>query len=279
MLRLIQVTKTYGDLRAVDAVDLEIPGGQMVGIIGRSGAGKSTLLRLVKGLVHPTDGRIMWGEEEVSGLRGRALRMWHSRCSIIFQQFNLVARLNVLTNVLMGRLAHTHFWLSLLNHFSRHDRSIAIHALERVDMAHRPLQRVDTLSGGQQQRTAIARALVQQPVVILADEPIASLDPRSAERVMSILRKINQEDGITVMCNLHTVDTARKYCDRIIGMRDGVVVFDGDAQQLDVAQMRHIYGLAEDEEFDESITSTHIQDDAVRRCSTERVGEKEIAKV
>ena len=161
---------------------------------------------------------------------------------MVFQQFNLVPRLDVLTNVLMGRLSYQPTARSLLKLFTPEERALAVMTLDRVEMAPSILQARDTLSGGQQQRVAIARALVQEPQIVLADEPIASLDPRSAARVMEILRSINRDDGITVICNLHTIDTARTYCDRIIGMRMGKIVFDGPPQALDRERIREIYG-------------------------------------
>ena len=176
---------------------------------------------------------------------------------MIFQQFNLVPRLDVLTNVLMGRLSYQPTARSLLKLFTAQERALAVVTLERVEMAMSILQRADSLSGGQQQRVAIARALVQEPRMLLADEPIASLDPRSATRVMDTLRNINREDGITVICNLHTIDTARAYCDRIIGMRMGQIVFDGLPNALSHEKIQEIYGADDQsDEFDENVTST-----------------------
>jgi phosphonate transport system ATP-binding protein len=170
---------------------------------------------------------------------------------MIFQQFNLVQRLDVLTNVLVGRLNHRHGFAatvaSLFRHFSARERAMALAALARFDLDDQALQRADTLSGGQQQRVAIARALMQQPKVILADEPIASLDPRNAQVVMDALRDVNRRDGITVLCNLHHLDTAREYCDRIVAMQKGRVMFDGAPAELTAARIREIYGVSEDE--------------------------------
>jgi phosphonate transport system ATP-binding protein len=177
---------------------------------------------------------------------------------MVFQQFNLVARLDVLTNVLMGRLSYQPTARSLLKLFTPQERALAVTTLDRVELAPFIFQRSDTLSGGQQQRVAIARALVQEPKILLADEPIASLDPRSAVRVMEILRTINREDGITVICNLHTLDTARTYCDRLIGLREARIVFDGPPSALDRNGIREIYG-EEGEEIDESVTSTALR--------------------
>ena len=260
MLHLIKVSKQFGDVVAVNDVSIEIPSGQMVGIIGRSGAGKSTLLRLLNRLIDPTGGKIIFDGTEITALKGRALHQWRARCAMIFQQFNLVPRLDVITNVLIGRIYHRPTLPVLFKMFPAADRALAVLALERLDMIDQALQRADTLSGGQQQRVAIARALAQEPGILLADEPIASLDPRNAARVMDALRLINKEDGITVICNLHTVDTARGYCDRIIGMVSGSVVFDGEPEDLTMAKIREIYGVdGEDEAFDIGVTSTGLE--------------------
>lgn len=260
MLRMTKLTRRFGAKTAVDQIDLDVAPGQMVGIIGRSGAGKSTLLRLINRLIDPSAGEIHWGEHQVSALDGRPLRDWRCRCAMIFQQFNLVPRLDVLTNVLLGRLNYRSTPKNLLGLFSRQERAMAISALERLDIADTALQPAGTLSGGQQQRVAIARALLQEPELILADEPIASLDPRSAKMVMDSLRDINEREGITVVTNLHTLDTARTYCQRIVGMAAGQIVFDGAASDLSDHEARRIYGAdATDEDgFAEAITSTHL---------------------
>ena len=229
----------------------------MVGVIGRSGAGKSTLLRMINRLVDPSVGSIHFDGRDVSTLRGAPLRNWQRDCAMIFQQFNLVPRLDVLTNVLLGRLNHRSTVLNLLSIFSRDERILAINALERLGIAQTALQAAGTLSGGQQQRVAIARALMQQPKVILADEPIASLDPMNAKIVMDALRDINRREGLTVVTNLHTLDTARSYCDRIIGMSGGKVVFDGGPDDLDRAAVARVYG-ADADDIPEEITSTSI---------------------
>ncbi|WP_439576842.1 phosphonate ABC transporter ATP-binding protein [Elioraea sp.] len=259
MLEITDLTRRFGTVTAVDAVALAIPDGQMVGIIGRSGAGKSTLLRLINRLIEPSEGRIAFEGRDVRALRGRALRDWRTDCAMIFQQFNLVQRFDVLTNVLMGRLNHRGTLSSLFKLFTAEERAVAIRTLDRFDLAEAALQRADTLSGGQQQRVAIARALMQEPRIILADEPIASLDPRNGKVVMDALRRINREDGLTVLCNLHTLDTARQYCDRIVGMRNGRVVFDGVPAQLTAAMVRDLYGMSEDDlDQAETVTSTSL---------------------
>jgi phosphonate transport system ATP-binding protein len=266
-LEIRAVTRRFGKTIAVAGVDLVIPEGQMVGIIGRSGAGKSTLLRMINRLVDPSQGSILFGSTEVSALAGTALRRWQRDCAMIFQQFNLVPRLDVLTNVLLGRLNHRSTVKNVLSLFSREERAMAISALERLGIAQTALQRAGTLSGGQQQRVAIARALMQQPRVMLADEPIASLDPLNAKVVMDALRDINRRDGITVITNLHTLDTARAYSDRIIGMASGKVVFDGPPQALTMSVVREVYG-AEADELSEEITSTSIAEPKRRKLQS-----------
>ncbi|MBA4783320.1 MAG: phosphonate ABC transporter ATP-binding protein [Rhizobiales bacterium] len=259
MLELSKVSRRFGSTVAVNNVTLSIPEGQMVGIIGASGAGKSTLLRMINRLIATSEGDIRFNGVETSSLRGQALRNWQRDCAMIFQQFNLVPRLDVLTNVMLGRLNHRSTVASLLNIFSSEERAMAIAALERLGIAAVAMQRAGTLSGGQQQRVAIARALLQQPKVILADEPIASLDPRNAQIVMEALRDINKIDGITVITNLHTLDTARTFCERIIGMQAGNVVFDGSPAELTHEAARRIYGADElDDAFSESVTSTSL---------------------
>ena len=256
MLTIEGLTKRFGAVTAVDGVSLEVPAGQMVGVIGRSGAGKSTLLRMINRLETPSEGRIAFAGREVSAMRGSALRAWQRDCAMIFQQFNLVPRLDVLTNVMLGRLNRRSTIKSLLGIFSDDERASALLALERLGIAQTATQRAQTLSGGQQQRVAIARALVQEPTVVLADEPIASLDPMNAEIVMRSLREINERDGLTVVCNLHTLDTARTYCDRVIGMLAGRVVFDGPAAELTPARVRDVYGVEGEAELSEAVTST-----------------------
>ncbi|WP_119417869.1 phosphonate ABC transporter ATP-binding protein [Desertibaculum subflavum] len=250
MLQIQGLTKQFGTVRAVDGVTLSVPPGQMVGVIGRSGAGKSTMLRLINRLEDPTEGRVLFGDLDVSALKGRGLRGWRARCAMIFQQFNLVGRLDVLGNVLLGRSYAVATPRALLKLWAEQDKAIALSALEQFDMGLLAAQRADTLSGGQQQRVAIARALVQQPDVILADEPIASLDPRNTRTVMDALRRINQELGITVLCNLHDLDIAKAYCDRLVGMAAGKVVFDGRPESLTESEAHELYGLEAGEVID-----------------------------
>ncbi|QRG07513.1 phosphonate ABC transporter ATP-binding protein [Xanthobacter dioxanivorans] len=250
MLVIEGLTRRFGDKEAVSHVDLEIGEGAFIGVIGRSGAGKSTLLRMINRLQDPSAGRILYNGRDVTALKGRALREWRAEAAMIFQQFNLVGRLDVLTNVLMGRLATVPAWRALTKSWRPEDRAIALSALDQFDIAPLAAQRADSLSGGQQQRVAIARALAQEPALILADEPIASLDPRNTKIVMDALLRINKHFGITVLCNLHSLDLARTYCDRLVGMAQGRVVFDGAPQALTEQVAHDLYGLEAGEVMD-----------------------------
>ncbi len=243
VLRLDSVVKKFGDKRAVDNVSLVVPSGQLVGVIGASGSGKSTLLRMINRLGDPSSGDIYYGDVNVTRLQGRALRQWRARCAMIFQQFNLAGRLDVLTNVMMGRAFHAPLRRSLLKLWTDEEKALGLSALEGLDIGRLSGQRADTLSGGQQQRVAIARALVQEPELVLADEPIASLDPRNTRVVMDALQHINRHFGITVICNLHSLDLARKYCDRLVGLAGGRLVFDDVPAALTDAVARDLYGL------------------------------------
>ena len=247
MLVVEGLTCRFGAKAAVDNASFSIEPGGFVGIIGRSGAGKSTLLRMINRLAEPSEGRILFEGVDVTSLRGRDLRQWRARAAMIFQQFNLVGRLDVLTNVLMGRLAEIPSWRSVTQLWPEEDKALAMSALEQFDMASLAAQRADQLSGGQQQRVAIARALVQEPDIILADEPIASLDPRNTKIVMDALLRINKHFGITVICNLHSLDLARAYCDRLIGMASGRIVFDGAPATLTEHIARELYDLEANE--------------------------------
>ncbi len=258
MLCLDSLTKKFAGKSAVDNVSLNIETGEFVAVIGRSGAGKSTLLRMINRLASPTSGRIHSDGVDVTKLKGQALRDWRQTNAMIFQQFNLVGRLDVLTNVLLGRLNHTSTARSLARLWSREDRAMAHAALEQLDIANLAAQRADTLSGGQQQRVAIARSLVQEPKLVLADEPIASLDPRNTKIVMDALQRTNKQFGITVICNLHSLDTARAYGGRLIGMAQGRVVFDGRPAELTDAIARELYGLEADEVMDSAGTAMPV---------------------
>ncbi|QEN90010.1 phosphonate ABC transporter ATP-binding protein [Labrys sp. KNU-23] len=250
MLAIKGVSRRFGGKAAVADVNLEIAPGAFIGVIGRSGAGKSTLLRMLNRLVDPSEGTISFDGIDVTALRGQALRDWRARCAMIFQQFNLIGRLDVLTNVLMGRLNKVSTASAVLQLWGLEDKAMALAALEQFDIANLAGQRADSLSGGQQQRVAIARALVQEPSIILADEPIASLDPRNTKVVMDALLRINKHFGITVICNLHSLDLARGYCDRLIGMSAGRVVFDGAPAMLTADAARDLYGLEAGEVMD-----------------------------
>lgn len=258
MLELVDLSRRFGTRFAVAQASLTIADGEMVGIIGRSGAGKSTLLRLINRLVDPSEGKILSDGTDVTHLRGKDLRAWRAGTAMIFQQFNLVNRLDVLTNVMCGRLYGMPAARALLKWFTPEERARAVQALDRLGVAEIAMNRADALSGGQQQRVAIARALMQKPKILLADEPIASLDPLNAKLVMDALADINKRDGITVLTNLHTLDTARAYCRRIIGMSAGRIVFDGAPEALTEPVLREIYGQPEQEPLDERITSTSL---------------------
>jgi phosphonate transport system ATP-binding protein len=247
MLVVEGLTCRFGTRAAVENASFSVAPGSFIGVIGRSGAGKSTLLRTINRLSPATSGRILFQGSDVTALRGPELRRWRARSAMIFQQFNLIGRLDVLTNVLMGRLSEIPTWRSLLRLWPEEDVAVAMSALEQFDMAQLASQRADQLSGGQQQRVAIARALVQEPDIILADEPIASLDPRNTKIVMDSLLRINKHFNITVLCNLHSLDLARNYCDRLIGMATGRVVFDGAPSALTQHAAREIYDLEANE--------------------------------
>jgi phosphonate transport system ATP-binding protein len=250
MLSIEGLSRRFGAKAAVDNVSLTIEAGRFIGVIGRSGAGKSTLLRMINRLEQPSAGTIRFADLDVTSLSGAALAQWRARCAMIFQQFNLVGRLDVLTNVLIGRMNHVSTLRSVLQLWSERDIALALSALEQLDIAGLAAQRADSLSGGQQQRVAIARALVQEPQIILADEPIASLDPRNTRIVMDALQRINRHHGITVLCNLHSLDLARTYCDRLVGMANGRVAFDGAPSELTDAAARDLYGIEAADAFD-----------------------------
>ena len=242
-LRIKNLKKKFKNTIAVNGINIEIDEGKIIGIIGRSGAGKSTLLRMINRLVDPTEGSIEFDDIKVSSIKGRALRKWRSECAMIFQQFNLVERLDVLTNVLIGSLGRNYNLLNLFGIFSKEEKINALKNLDRFDLSGIALQKAGTLPGGQQQRVAIARALMQKPRILLADEPISSLDPKNAKRVMDDMLKINREDGITIICNLHSLEVAKKYCDRLIGLSDGKVVFDGNPEELTTEISKELYDL------------------------------------
>jgi phosphonate transport system ATP-binding protein len=240
-VRLQQVTKDFAETRALDAVDLTVPAGQMLAILGASGSGKSTLLRTLNGLVVPTSGTVEVLGTDVTSARGRRMRDLRCGVGFIFQQFGLVGRLSVMENVLSGALGRIRFPRAGVLAYPRALRLDALANLERVGLADRAFQRSDTLSGGQQQRVAIARTLMQRPTVLLADEPVASLDPESSAAVLSLLLEICQEKGLTVIASLHQVELARGWADRLVGMRDGRVVLDGSPRDVSSEEVMEIY--------------------------------------
>lgn len=245
------VTKRFPNgFEALKGIDTEIQQGSFTVVLGPSGAGKSTLLRLMNGLESPTRGEVRIGDEIVDTHKLRQIR---SKVAMVFQQFNLVDRLSVVTNVLTGRLAQRSWVGSVFYLFRKEDMGIVQEALARVGLTDKAWNRADKLSGGQQQRVGIARALAQQPKVILADEPVASLDPVSSEEVMTLLREICDRDGITVVVNLHQVDLARRFADRVIGMNSGKIVFDGRPELMTQSVLRTIYqreGIEDDNSLD-----------------------------
>lgn len=253
VLRIHKLNKHFANGKhALRDINLEIRQGEMVALIGASGSGKSTLLRHVAGLVvaDAGEGSLIEVDGQCVQQGGRVhrdIRKVRSQVGFVFQQFNLVDRLPVMANVLVGRLHQMPLWRGLTRWFNAQERALAIEALARVGIAECHAQRASTLSGGQQQRAAIARTLVQGAKVVLADEPIASLDPESSRKVMEILTRINREDGSTVVVSLHQVDMALKYCPRVIALRQGQVVFDGSASSLTPSLLRELYGMQADE--------------------------------
>lgn len=242
MLSIKGLTKKYANTLALDDVSLSIPHGQMVAVIGRSGAGKSTLLRLMNRLIEPSGGTIAFDGHDITGLRGEDLRRWRAQAAMIFQSYNLSPRLDVLTNVMVGASTEIPQLRRLLRLYRRDERLRAAATLDDLGLIDKALERAERLSGGQQQRVAIARALMQSPRLVLADEPVASLDPHNTRLVMETLKWINAERGITVICNLHSLEIARAYADRVIGLRDGRLVFDGSAEALSDAALADVYG-------------------------------------
>jgi phosphonate transport system ATP-binding protein len=247
VISLDGVGRSYGGTRALDGLSATIHPGQFVAVIGRSGAGKTTLLRCLTRAVPLTTGAIRFGDVDLASVEGRALREHRGRIGMIYQQFNLVKRLRVMDNVLIGRLPHLRgwrLWTALVRRFGSDDREVALRCLEHVGLLDRAWQRTDTLSGGEQQRVAIARMLAQDPRVILADEPVASLDRHNGRLVMETLRRIASVANLTVIATLHHVDHARDYADRILGLRGGRCVFNGGPADLDDAMLAEIFGEA-----------------------------------
>ncbi len=243
MLEIRNLHKVYpGDVHALKGVTFTVEDGEFVVLIGLSGSGKSTLLRCINRLVEPTSGQVVWDGVDITAASPSELRRIRRQIGMIFQQFNLVKRLSVMTNVLTGRLGYVPSWRSLFNYWTAEEKRMAMANLERVGIADQAWKRADELSGGQQQRVAIARALMQQPRLILADEPVASLDPATSHSVMKYILELNRRDGITVICSLHFLSLARQYGTRIIALRDGEIVFDGKPEEIDDRRFKEIYG-------------------------------------
>lgn len=243
MLRIEHLTKVYptGTVALKD-VSFEVPDGQFLVVIGLSGSGKSTLLRCINRLIEPTEGKIYWDDQDITAANTQELRLIRRHIGMIFQQFNLVKRSSVMTNVLSGRLGYVNPWSSLLGIWSKGERERAIHALERVGIAEKAGNRADALSGGQQQRVGIARALMQEPRLLLADEPVASLDPVLAHTILQYLEELNKTDRVTVICSLHFLDLVHRYATHVVGLKDGVKVFEGSPDEINRQKFKEIYG-------------------------------------
>jgi phosphonate transport system ATP-binding protein len=243
MLRIENLTKVYptGTVALKD-VSFEVAEGEFLVVIGLSGSGKSTLLRCINRLIDPTSGRILWDDVDITAADAKQMRQIRRQIGMVFQQFNLVKRSKVITNVLSGRLGYANSWTSLLGIWPRAERERAARALERVGIADKADNRADALSGGQQQRVGIARALMQEPRLILADEPVASLDPVLAHTILQYLEVLNRSDGVTVICSLHFLDLVHRYATRVVALKDGVKVFEGLPNEIDRSRFKEIYG-------------------------------------
>lgn len=242
MLEIENLTKVYPNgTRALQEVSFEVQDGEFLVVIGLSGSGKSTLLRCINRLIEPTSGKIYWNDIDITAAPPAELRHIRRHIGMVFQQFNLVKRSSVMTNVLSGRLGYANPWLSLLGIWPAVDKERALKALERVGIADKAQSRADALSGGQQQRVGIARALMQEPEIILADEPVASLDPVLSHSILQYLEVLNKE-GLTVICSLHFLDLVHRYATRVIALKDGFKVFEGLPQEIDRAKFKEIYG-------------------------------------
>jgi phosphonate transport system ATP-binding protein len=242
MLRVQNLTKVYptGTVALKD-VSFDVKDGEFLVVIGLSGSGKSTLLRCINRLIDPTEGKIYWDNTDITAAASAELLRIRRNIGMVFQQFNLVKRSSVLTNVLSGRLGYANPWLSLLGIWPDEDKKRALKALARVGIESKAYNRADALSGGQQQRVGIARALMQEPKLILADEPVASLDPVLSHSILQYLEQLNKE-GITVICSLHFLDLVHRYATRVVALKDGAKVFEGSAKEIDRAKFKEIYG-------------------------------------
>jgi phosphonate transport system ATP-binding protein len=243
MLRVENLTKVYPNgTQALKNVSFEVKDGDFLAVIGLSGSGKSTLLRCINRLIEPTSGKIYWDDQDITSASSREMRKIRRQIGMVFQQFNLVKRSSVMTNVLTGRLGYVNTFSSSLHLFSAADNNKALASLEQVGLADKPHVRADSLSGGQQQRVGIARALMQDPKLILADEPVASLDPVLSHSIMKYLEQLNKERGITVLCSLHFLDLVHRYATSAIALKDGELVFQGLPKQIDDTEFKAIYG-------------------------------------
>ena len=250
MIKFDNVNKVYSNgLHALKNVSLEIKQGEFVAIIGLSGAGKSTLLRTINRMHDISEGSLTVNGQEVNDLSGKDLRKFRRKVGMVFQSFNLVTRTTVINNVLTSRVPDMPLWKSIIGLYSKEDKVIALEALDKVGILDKAYVRANQLSGGQQQRVALARTLAQKPEIILADEPVAALDPITAKQVMDDFKKINKELNMSVLINIHHVDLALKYADRVIGIKAGEIVYDGPATKVDSEVLKQIYGreLAADE--------------------------------
>jgi phosphonate transport system ATP-binding protein len=243
MLQIRNLTKTYDSgVTALDNVSFDVPDGYFMAVIGLSGSGKSTLLRCINRLIEPTSGQIIWDGVDLVSLPQEEMRRMRRKIGMVFQHFNLVNRSPVITNVLAGRLGYINPAFSLVNHFPKEDIGNAVHQLDRVGIADKARVRADELSGGQQQRVGIARALMQDPSIILADEPVASLDPVLAHSIMKYLEVINKEDKVSVICSLHFLDLVHRYAGHVIALNEGKLVFEGSPKEIDDDKFKEIYG-------------------------------------
>ena len=243
MLQIQNLTKVFPDgTVALKDVSFEVRDGEFLAIIGLSGSGKSTLLRCINRLIDPTSGRVIWNGQDITAANGAELRQIRRQIGMVFQHFNLVKRSSVTTNVLTGRLGYVSPWRSLFGRFSADDRRRAVAAMARVGIEEKADNRADQLSGGQQQRVGIARALMQEPKLMLADEPVASLDPVLSHSILRYLELLNQQDHITVLCSLHFLDLVHRYATRVVGLKAGELVFDGLPSELTPAKFKEVYG-------------------------------------
>ena len=261
MLRLEKLFKTYktGD-QALKAVELEVPAGQVLALIGPSGAGKSTLISCINQLVEPTSGKIYLGDLELTGLSSGNLRRERRRMGMIFQEYALIERLSVMENVLSGRLGYVGFWRSFLRRFPQSDVDEAFRLLDRVGLAHMADKRADELSGGQRQRVGICRALIQNPALLLVDEPTASLDPKTSRQIMRLICELCKERGLAAIINIHDVALAKMFVQRVIGLRLGAVEFDGPPEGLTSEVLTTIYGEEDWEATIETVNEGEIEE-------------------